>query len=156
MAEQHDDGMVERIGSPEHGVHQRAADAEALVLGEDAERAEPERRACADRAVVHTTWPTTVTACILRDQGERRDPSGVGAQVAHEGDLGRRAGEPGPGERRGVHRVDGLDVVDGLAADEHVGSLPDGGCPTKWVPAVTSRRPPAASRPARPRRGPGR
>ena len=102
VAEQHDDGMVEGVGSPEHGVHQRAADAAALVLGEDAERAEPERPVSADRADRAHDMADDGTACILRDQGERRDPPGVGAEVAHEGDLGRRAGEPGPGERRGA------------------------------------------------------
>ena len=120
VPQEHDEGIVECVRGGEDGVHERVADVVALMLGEYADRAEPDRRRVGNGSFRANDVPDHAAIAGLGHERQRWNPAGVGSQCADETDLhgfGTRWGDSR--EREAVDVVDALDVVRAFTTDQH-------------------------------------
>jgi hypothetical protein len=120
VAQEHDEWIVECVRGAEDGVHERVADVAALVLGEHADRTEPDRRRVVDGAFRADDVSDHLAGAGLGYERQRWDPPSVGSQSADETDL-HRLGTRGrhSRERQAVDVIDALDVVREFTTDQH-------------------------------------
>jgi hypothetical protein len=120
VAQEHDERIVERVRGGEDGVHERVADVVALVLGEHADRTEPDHRGAVDGAFRADDVSDHLASARLGYERQRWDPPSVGSEGAYETNL-HRFGTRGcdSREREAVDVIDALDVVREFTTDEH-------------------------------------
>ena len=120
VPDEHDEGIVKRVGGRENRVHERVTDVVALSFGEHADRAQPDHGGVVDEAFGANDVPDQVPIAVLGDEGQCRHPPAVGSKCPDEADLHG----PGPsgraaGERLPMNFVDAVDVVGAFATDQH-------------------------------------
>jgi hypothetical protein len=120
VAEQGGQWLAEGVSRAQDGVHERAADPVPLVVRPDGQRAEREDGVLADVPPGAQHVADDLARGGDRDQGQRREPGGAGAEFVDQRGLGYGlARRPARGERGGRDGADDVGVARGLASDQH-------------------------------------
>jgi 3-oxoacyl-[acyl-carrier protein] reductase len=136
ISEQRHQGLAERVARAEHGVHQGAADAGALPVGPDGQRAQRQHRHVADVSSRTQHMPGHVASGRGGHQRKGRDPRRAPAELLDQAGLRRNVvRRTRPRERGGRDGANHLAVSRPFPPDQHRSTMGHRGPPRNRITA---------------------